>query len=163
MPSLKHNYKSRLDILQECLKTVEDCNNEWYQSVKETLGKNNIVETFSSSVKTLLDKGCGKFRNLLIIGPANCGKTSILKPLTLIHKTFTNLATSTFVWNGAESAEIIFLNDFQWNNQLIRLHDVLLLLEGVVHIPAPKTNFANDNLLSADKPILVHQVVKFSR
>ena len=44
--------KSRIDILQECLKTecVGGCNNEWYQSEKETYGENNvIVETFSSS------------------------------------------------------------------------------------------------------------------
>lgn len=154
---LSRSKKSRLEILQECLEKecIEGCNNDWYLTAKDTLQKNSIsIETFSNSVKTLLDKGRGKFRNILIIGPANCGKTFMFKPLTQIYNTFINPATSTFAWVGAENAEVIFLNDFRWSAQLIPWHDLLLLLEGEgVHLPAPKTHFANDILLSADTPI----------
>ena len=68
--------------------------------------------------------------------------------------TFDNPATSSFAWVGAEKAEVIFLNDFRWSSQLIPWHDLLLLLEGEnVHLPAPKTHFVQDILLSADTPI----------
>ena len=48
----------------------------------------------------------------MITGPANCGKTFIFNPLREIYETFTNPATGTFAWVGAELAEVIFLNDF---------------------------------------------------
>lgn len=102
----------------------------------------------------MLDKGRGKYRNLMITGPANCGKTFILLPLTLIYEAFCNPASTSFAWVGAEKAEIIFLNDFRWSPQIIPWHDLLLLLEGqLVHFPAPKTHFAQDIVLSGQTPV----------
>ena len=43
---------------------------------------------------------------------------------------FCNLATETFAWVGAEEAEIVTLNDFQWKPSIIAWADMLLLLEG---------------------------------
>ena len=55
---------------------------------------------------------------------------------------------------GAEDAEVIYLNDFRWNSQIIQWHDLLLLLEGEnVHLPAPKSHYAQDILLKNDTPI----------
>ena len=34
--------------------------------------------------------GRGKFRNVLIVGPANCGKTFLLKLFKIIFRAFTN-------------------------------------------------------------------------
>ena len=47
-----------------------------------------------------------------------------------MYRSFSNPATSTFAWVGAEKAEVIFLNDFRWNPQIIQWHDLLLMLEG---------------------------------
>lgn len=88
----------------------------------QILERNGINrKAFTDSVKLLLEKGRGKNRNILIVGPANCGKTFLLNPLTNIFNVFLNPATSTFAWVGAEQAECIFLNDFRWSEQL-RLH-----------------------------------------
>ena len=58
----------------------------------------------------------------------------------VIFNTFSNPATGSFAWIGAEQAEVIFLNDFRWDPKLIAWADLLHALEGdVVHLPAPKT------------------------
>ena len=106
------------------------------------------------AVKGLLEKGRGKCRNILIKGPANCGKTFILNPLNCIFRTFTNPATTTFAWVGAQNCEVFFLNDFRWSEKVIPWHDLLLLLEGqTVHLPAPKSHFAQDIEFVHDAPI----------
>ena len=154
---LKRLRSTRIELIHEALNSVcaTNCNREWFNSAIETIERNQYtVEEFSRSVRTLLTNGRGKFRNIIITGPANCGKTFLLKPITLIFKTFVNPATSTFAWVGAEDAEVIFLNDFRWNSQIIQWHDLLLLLEGEsVHLPAPKSHYAKDILLNNDTPI----------
>ena len=64
---------------------------------------------------------------------------------------------------GAEEAEIVFLNEFRWSQQIIAWHDLLLMLEGqLVHLPAPKSHFAKDTVFDSDTPILAtskHQLV----
>ena len=90
----------------------------------------------------------------MIIGPANCGKTFILRPLTEIFKCFVSPASGTFAWVGAEKAEVIFLNDLRWNERLMPWSDLLNLLEGLpVHLQAPKTHYAEDVLWSKKTPI----------
>ena len=87
------------------------------------------TEVFTEAVKNLLEQRREKFHNILIKGPANTGKTFLLNPLNTVYKSYTNPATSTFAWVGAEKAEVIFLNDFRWNSQIIQWHDLLLMLE----------------------------------
>ena len=105
-------------------------------------------------MRELLEKGRGKYRNIFLKGPANCGKTFLLNPLTVIYRTFLNPASTTFAWVGAELAEIIFLNDFRWSAQVLPWQDMLLLLEGQpVHFSAPKTHYAQDIVFEKDTPI----------
>lgn len=115
---------------------VEGCNGLWLQLAKEVLENNGIIlKSFQQAVINLLTKGRGKYRNIMIIGPANCGKTFILNPITKIFTTFSNPASSSFAWVDAEKAECLFLNDFRWSQAIIPWHDLLLLLEGqLVHL-----------------------------
>ena len=149
--------KSRTDLLGEASKRqcVAGCNGAWLECANEILSNNSVDKgKFVEAVVRLLTKGRGKHRNLLIVGPANCGKTFILKPLTVLFRTFENPATGTFAWVGVEDAECIFVNDFRWSPTLIPWHDLLLMLEGeVVHLPAPKTHFTRDIELVKDTPI----------
>ena len=158
--------KTRLELLKEAHEGECTCNTsqEWYSCALQLLSNNNIpVDNFASCVKNLLNKGRGKFRNILLTGPANCGKTFLLNPLNNIFKTFTNPASTSFAWVGAEKAEVIFLNDFRWSPQIIAWHDLLLMLEGqLVHLPAPKSHFAHDLVFDKDTPIFStskHQLV----
>lgn len=148
---------SRMELLEEAREgtCIEGCNRNWLLCAHEIFRNNGVdVGYFANSVKELLSKGRGKYRNMMLTGPANCGKTFLLNPLTTIYNTFCNPATGSFAWIGLEKAECIFLNDFRWSPQLIPWHDLLLLLEGQeVHLPAPKTHFAKDIAFSADTPI----------
>ena len=108
----------------------------------------------SRLLQDLLDKGRGKYRNIFIVGPANCGKKFMLNSLNKVFATFFNPATTTFAWVGAEHAECIFLIDFRWSAQEIPWHDLLLMLEGQpVHLPALKTHYAKDLIFDQDTPI----------
>ena len=154
---LKRKQLTRYELLedaytQEC---VPNCDGKWLRMALDILKNNNIQEAhFSQSVRTLLMEGRGKGRNLLLHGRSNCGKTFLLQPLNILYSTFTNPATTSFAWVGAESSEVIFLNDFRWSPQIIPWHNFLLLLEGQkVHLAAPKTHFAQDIPLEHDVPI----------
>ena len=149
--------KSRMQLLNEAREgsCVGGCEGLWVQLAKEILQNNGIIlQSFQQAIIDLLTKGRGKYRNILIIGPANCGKTFILNPITKIFSTFSNPASSTFAWVDAEEAECLFLNDFRWSQAIIPWHDLLLLLEGqLVHLPAPKTHYAKDIFFAGDTPI----------
>lgn len=155
--TLERSKQSRIDLLIGAKNSacVEGCNGDWLSCALEILQRNGVSrEFFANAVRELLRKGRGKYRNVMIVGPANCGKTFILNPLTSIYKTFCNPATGSFAWIGVEKAECIFLNDLRWSPQLIPWQDLLLLLEGhVVHFPAPKTHFSKDIDFDMDTPI----------
>jgi len=154
---LERGSKSRLEILSTFLKEpcVDTCGGQWQLCAENVLERNGISKrVFCMAIHQLLEHGRGKHRNLLITGPANCAKTFMLLPLTKIYNSFSNPATSTFAWVGADEAQIMFLNDFRWCQQIIAWHDLLLLLEGeLVHLPAPKTHFSRDLVISGTIPI----------
>lgn len=154
---LERSQKTRMEILQGFLEVecVVHCNKQWLSMAKDILRRNSILEEdFTEAVRILLVKGRGKYRNILLKGPANCGKTFILNPLNLIFNTFTNPATTSFAWVGAEDCEVIFLNDFRWSEKLIPWNDLLLLCEGqTLHLPAPKSHYAQDIVFEKDAPI----------
>lgn len=154
---LARSKKTRLELLQEAKEKecTEGCDGLWKICAEEILANNQVpLQVFRDAVCDLLIKGRGKYRNIMITGNANCGKTFLLNPLTLIFNTFCNPASGSFAWVGVQNAECIFLNDFRWSPQVIPWHDLLLMLEGhVVHLPAPKTHFAKDISLTSDTPI----------
>lgn len=155
---IERQQKNRFQLLSEFLNSEcdESCEGQWLTKCLDTLDNNNIDRNeFSDSLFDLISLGRGKYRNLMLIGPANCGKTFLIKPLQKIYNCFQNPASSSFAWVGAESAEFIILNDFRWSSKLIPWHDFLLLLEGEpVHLPAPKSHFSKDILLEKDTPIV---------
>ena len=147
---------NRMDLIDNALK--EDncvCGGEWFTCANQVLVRNGIHPfVFADRVRSLLIKGRGKLRNLIIVGPANCGKICLLRPIENIFKTFCNPANDKYGWVGADKAEAIFLNDFRWTSELIQWNAFLLMLEGhTVHLPAPKNHFASDVCIDKDTPI----------
>ena len=149
--------KSRIEVLEdelggEC--TGSDCEGRWLNAAEEILQRNGIEkESFCNVVYNALKEGRGKYRNVFIHGPANCGKSFILSPLKVIYHAFSNPATGSFAWIGAEEAELIFLNDFRWHPKIIAWADLLQALEGdTVHFPAPKNVCSRDIELCKDTP-----------
>ena len=148
--------KSTVDILREKgVSGVCVCNNEYEKCAIEVLENNQVdPNEFKAAVLSALTTGRRKGNNFMLIDPANCGKTFILQPLAEVFDCFSSPATGTFAWVGVEKAEIVFLNDLRWNEKLIPWSDFLNLLEGLpIHLPAPKTHFAEDIIWSKKTPI----------
>ena len=119
------------------------CEGRWLECAKEVLINNKVHPIlFAAAIRELLLLGRGKYQNI-IVGPTNCGKTFLLKPLELIFTTFSNPAVDKYAWVGADNCKIILLNDFRWSKELIKWKSFLLLLEGdVVRLPAPKNHYS---------------------
>ena len=149
---------ARMDKIKNCAaeNCVEGCNGAWFECAIEVLTDNKINPVqFATAMRQLLVKGRGKYRNVMIVGPANCAKTFMVRPLEKIFDTFTNPSNDKYAWLGAEQSQLIFLNDFRWSSEMIAWKELLLLLEGqTVHLPAPKNHYANDIEISADTPIV---------
>ena len=108
--------KSRIEVLHDAYQQKCTCNmdSEWHNCALQLLGNNNIaVGNFAGCIKDLLAKGRGKFRNIMLTGPENCGKTFLLNLLNKVFNTFTNPASTSFAWVGAEKAEVVFLNQIR--------------------------------------------------
>ena len=93
----------------------------WLSLAIELLNQNEKEpKAFAAALRTLLSKGRVKIRNILLVGPTNCGKTFLLQPLCNIFKTFCNPARDKFAWIGSEEAEVILINDLRWSPELIQ-------------------------------------------
>ena len=148
--------KSRMEIL--CEKLGDDgcpgCDKLWLNCAMEVLRNNKVHPfIFAAALRDLLINGRGKFRNLLIIGPTNCGKTFMLKPLEFIYDVFLKSANDKYAWVGADSTEVILLQDFRWSREMIPWNDLLLLLGETVKLPVPKNQFLSDVFVVKDMPI----------
>lgn len=123
---LSRSKKSRIKLLEEELsgECIKGCEGRWLTAAEEFLQRHEIEKrSFCNVIYSALEKGRGKFSNVYIHGPANCGKSFIEWPLKVIYQAFSNPATGSFAWIGAEEAEIIYLNDFRWHPKIIALAD----------------------------------------
>jgi len=153
---LTRQNKPRMDLIRETVEKgicPDQC--QWLECARQVLSQNDInIYVYAAALRELLTKGRGKHRNLLIIGPANSGKTFLLKPLELIFNCFVNPANDKYAWVGAEKSELILMQDFRWTPELISWKDMLLLLEGEsVHLPAPRNQYKYDVCIDSDIPV----------
>lgn len=146
---------NRMDLLNKSLNGDCNCNGLWFRFATEVLTSNGHHPfVFADHVRKNLVQGRGKSRNIILVGPASCGKTFLLKPIEYIFNTFVNPTKDKYAWVGADQAEAIFLNDFRWSAELIQWDDLLRLLEGhTVHLPAPKNHFSSDVCITKDTPV----------
>ena len=106
---LNRSRKSRTELLEEELngECIDGCEGRWLKGAKQLLHRHEIEKrSFCNAIYNALEKGRGKYRNVYIHGPANCGKSFIVSPLKVIYQAFSNPATGSFAWIGAEEAEI---------------------------------------------------------
>jgi len=155
--TLLRQKSSRMDLIREAAggECAPACDGKWLQCAEEVLINNKVHPIlFAVYLRELLQLGRGKYRNIIIVGPTNCGKSFLLKPLESIFKTFSNPAADKYAWVGADKAEVILLNDLRWSKELIEWKSFLLLLEGdIVNLPAPKNHFSTDVCINDDTPI----------
>ena len=99
--TLKREKTSRMLVLERVRLSscVDGCDMEWYICSRDILQKNSINPyIYADVIRDLLIHGSGKFRNIMITVPGNCGKTFMLKPLEIIYKTLSNPANDKYAW-----------------------------------------------------------------
>ena len=162
--SIEREKTTRMEILMNCQSEncVDGCEMVWYECARQVLQLNSINSfVFADAMRDLLARGKGKFRNVLIVGPANCGKTLLLKPLEIIFWAFMDPENDKYAWVSADQPEMIVLQDFKWSSELICWKDFLHLLEGEnVKLPSPKNQFATDVCINTDIPIFATSKAK---
>ena len=73
---LERKKRCRMDVTRE----ARGC----WPCAEEVLYNNKVHPIlYAAAVRELLTLGRGKYRNLMIVGKTNCGKTFLLKPLGL--------------------------------------------------------------------------------
>ena len=152
---LERKKRCRMDIIREAApgQCVQGCEGMWLKCAEEVLYNNKVHPIlYPAAVRELLTLGRGKYRNLMIVGKTNCGKTFLLKPLLLLFDTFSNSAADKYAWVGADKKEVIWLNDFRWSRELIEWKSFLLLLEGD-QVNLPKNHYATDVCIDHDVSI----------
>ena len=120
--NLERQRKSRIQLLKEAREgeCVQNCSGQWLISAKEVLQGNAVdINYFGHCVHELLEKGRGKYRNLMIVGPANCAKTFLLNPLNVIFNTFSNPESTSLHGLARNRLNVFFLNDFRWSPAVI--------------------------------------------
>ena len=119
---LERKKRCRMDIIREAAagQCVQGCEEMWLRCAEGVLCNNKVHPIlYAAAVRELLTLGRSKYRNLVIVGKTNCGKTFLLKPLLLLFDTFSNPAADKYAWLGADKKENIWLNDFCWSRELI--------------------------------------------
>ena len=77
--TLERQKKSRLELLEEAIRG--ECVENWLKCAREVLQRNGVEESYFA------ERVYGKYRNIMIVGVANCGKTFLLNPLNVIYNT----------------------------------------------------------------------------
>ena len=80
--TLQRNKMTRIEILYSKLEgeCERECDGQVLQMAKEVLARNSILRNdFAEAFGLLLDKGRGKYRNVYLKGPCNCGKNIFAK------------------------------------------------------------------------------------
>ena len=80
---------SRMEIICEAAagNCVENCDGLWLRCAEEVLINKKLHPIlFAAAVRDLQMFGRGKYRNVMIVGATNCGKTFLSKPLEQWHR-----------------------------------------------------------------------------
>ena len=115
--TLERQETSRMQVLEKVRlsRCVDGCDVEWYLCSLDFLQKKDVINqyVYADAIRDLLINRRGKFRNVMITGPTNCGKTFILKPLKTIYNAFSDPARDKYAWVGVDKEEEIILEDLQ--------------------------------------------------
>ncbi len=114
---------SRLEILKAVV-TKGKCTCETtgycHTLMKDVLARNGLDGKFQRTVIANLRAGRQKKRNLCIVGGTNMAKSFLLKPLTLIFKTYTRPDGGSYQLEDLLGKELVFLNDFEYDDETKR-------------------------------------------
>jgi hypothetical protein len=109
---------TRLQILEECARDgVCKCSSPGlcFELMKDILEKNKMDGAFQKDVCDTLEVGRLKERNLCLLGSTNMCKSFLMKPLTLIYRTYERPDGGSHQLEELLDKELVFLNDFEYD------------------------------------------------
>ena len=93
-----------IEIIRESIQAdcVENCYDVWLRMAEQVLRKKKLHPVvFAEALRNLITKGWGKHRNVMVIGPANCGKPCLFCPMEKLFKVFcypAEASTGSWKW-----------------------------------------------------------------
>ena len=117
----------------------------WKAAANEVVANNGYTEQeLETAILEALDLGRGKQRNIFVVGPTNRAKSFCLKPLALVYRAYVSPDTGTHQLADLRGAEVLWLNDFEYDAQFIPWRKLKDFLEGEpLKVAVPKTQGTN--------------------
>ena len=146
----------RMGLLKEAAEGQCTCSESglWKRLAHETLVRNSIDGAFQKCVAEALAHGRAKKRNVFLLGPTNAGKSFLIKPLTLLYRTYSIPDTGSYQLETLMDKEVIYLNDFTWDDRWLKWALFKNLLEGdAIQVGLPK-NRGGNAMFSKDSPVI---------
>ncbi|KAF4682463.1 hypothetical protein FOZ60_010552 [Perkinsus olseni] len=153
--------KSRMQILEETADSdVCACNGVTSSAIETILTRNEVpVHSFVRAIRRTLINGRSRNHNLMLAGPSACGKSYLIKHISVLFKAV-GLSSGSYPLAILDECkpEIFVLDDFRVYQQQagFAISDCLCFLEGKTPfvVPLPKTSNRADVLYYDDAPVI---------
>lgn len=136
--------QSRLQILEQSgIKETCICHptGRWRAAAEDVTRRNDLTEQqLEIALLEALELGRYKQRNVVIVGDTNRAKSFCLEPLALIYKVFIPPDTGSYQLADIRGAEVIWLNDFTYDQSFMPWRSLKKFMEGKdIKVALPKT------------------------
>ena len=106
------------------------------------------------SIADALAYGSAKKHNVFLLGPTNAGKSFLIKPLTLLFRTYSIPDSGSYQLEMILDKEVIYLNDFTWDERWLKWQFLKTFLEGdAIQVGLPK-NRGGNVVFKRDSPVI---------
>lgn len=146
----------RLGLLREAARQACTCDTpgQWGHLARATLWRNGLMGPFQKAMYDTLERGREKKTNLFLLGPANAGKSFLVKPLTLLFRCYSRPDGGTHQLETLIAKELVYLNDFTWDEKWLGWAYLKTFMEGDhVSVARPKNRGGNVEF-TRDSPII---------
>ena len=102
----------------------------WMRLARDILCRNNLDGRFQKSIFEALERGREKKQNLFLLGETNAAKSFLIKPLLSIFHCYTVPDTGSYQLETILDKELVYLNDFTWDETWMKWAYLKRFLEG---------------------------------
>ena len=146
----------RVGLLREAAAAECTCpeSSLWLRLARDTLQRNFLDGPFQKHIADALAYGRAKKRNVFLLGPTNAGKSFLIKPLTLLFRTYSIPDSGSYQLEMILDKEVIYLNDFTWDERWLKWQFLKTFLEGdAIQVGLPK-NRGGNVVFKRDSPVI---------
>ena len=150
---------TRLDILRQATMGPCTCAGQWSPAAVDILVRNGVhPSTLAHAIHQSLQVGARKFTNLYLLGPKNCGKSFLLRPLEDVYQCmFKPGGGGQYRLTDLMNCEVVLWQDWRFDRHIISWETLLLLGEGATFlVPLPQnTGVSGDGMYRRACPLFI--------